>query len=155
MKEILLTQGQIAIVDDQDYEWLAKWKWCAVRRKNSYYALRHEGVRMAQKNIFMHRVITNSSDGMDVDHINGNGLDNRRSNLRICTHAENNKNRRKQKNNTTGFKGVSPSGRKYQAQISVNNKNIHLGTFSTPEDAAYAYDEAAKKHYGKFAKTNF
>lgn len=148
MKEISLTQGKVAIVDDEDYKWLAQWKWYC----HGKYAERGFPIR-----IKMHRVIINTPPGMETDHINGNGLDNRKSNLRICTHSENMMNQCVQKRSATGFKGVwfSKQHKKWRACIRNNKVHIHLGLFSTPEDAARAYDDAAKQVFGEFAKTNF
>jgi flagellar basal body rod protein FlgC len=105
----------------------------------------------------MHRLIMNTPDGMDTDHINSNGLDNRRQNLRICTHAENLANRKKQISNTSGYKGVSwdKSCKKWAANISICGKYKKLGRFTDLVEAARAYDAAAKEVYGEFAKPNF
>jgi len=105
----------------------------------------------------MHRVILDAPMNMLVDHINGNGLDNRRENLRICTNTENLRNRGKDRDNTSGYKGVviKKGEKKFRAQIRVNQKTIHLGSFSTPEEAARAYDDAAREYFGEFAWTNF
>jgi hypothetical protein len=154
MKEISLSRGQVALVDDVDYDFVNQWKWYASPSKNGrWYAVRMPTHCKMEK---MHRLIMNCPDGMTVDHINGDGLDNRRSNLRVCTEAENNRNRGKNINNTSGYKGVhvTPYG-KYAAAITAHGKQIRLGNFSTPEDAARAYDKAAKQHHGEFAWLNF
>src|SRR5690242_17796567 len=103
----------------------------------------------------MHRVIMNASADIHVDRINGDGLDNRRENLRLCTRDENMMNRRKNSNNSSGYKGVDRNKGKWRAYIQVDKKWIHLGYFSTAEQAAHAYDNAAKKYFGEFANTNF
>jgi hypothetical protein len=152
MKEIELTQGYVAIVDDEDYEYLSQWKWFASRNATGrYYAVRNEG----KNQIRMHREILKAPKGMEVDHINTNTLFNVKKNLRICTRAENAKNLSKPKNNTSGYKGVSRDRRKWKAYIGLNNKKIHIGMFSSPKEAARAYDEKAKELFGKFAKLNF
>ena len=107
MKRIPLTRGMYAIVDDEDYEYLNQWKWGARKDHNAFYAVRGVEVNGRCEAILMHRVIADAKEGDEVDHGNGNGLDNTRKNIRICTHAENAKNRRLNKNSTTGFKGVS------------------------------------------------
>lgn len=157
MKEIKLTQGQVALVDDEDYEYLNQWKWCANRSIGGYYAVRTDKQKADQKRetICMHRLILNAPKGLQVDHINHNTLDNTKQNLRICTNSQNQMNR-------------SPCGKsKYlgvtyyrnntclRASIKANNKSIHLGYFKTEEEAAHAYDEAAKKYFGEFANLNF
>jgi hypothetical protein len=151
-KQIELTQEKYAIVDDEDFEWLNKSKW----HYDTRYA-RRAGTYGFGK-IFMHREIARPGRAV-VDHINGNTLDNRKENLRICEQAENIKNKTIQKNSTSGYKGVSiVKGKKrdkWTAMISINNQMTYLGTFSTPEDAARAYDSAANENYGRFAKTNF
>lgn len=155
MKEIKITQGKIALVDDDMFEFLNQWKWVALRGKNTWYAWRSEGGHSGRKTFHMHRIIINAPEGMQVDHANGDGLDNRRENLRLCTNSQNQHNTRKRKDNTVGFKGVIKDGRKYIAVIHVEGETFRLGSFYDPKEAAHAYDEAAKKHYGDFAKTNF
>lgn len=101
------------------------------------------------------RAIMNAPDGMVVDHINGNPLDNRRANLRICTVKENNWNRRRRIGGSSGFKGVVRVGTRWRAIIWPNGKQIYLGSFAEPEEAARAYDRAAREEYGEFACLNF
>ena len=117
------------------------------------------GVKIQRRRfaLFVHRLIMDAPKGMHVDHINGNPLDNRKSNLRICTHAENQRNRGANKNNTSGYKGVhwSKTTKKWRAEIRHDNKSIHMGYFKTPEEAARAYDKKAKELHGEYAYLNF
>lgn len=154
-KLIPLTFGQHAIVDAEDFAWLSHWDWFAAKRPDGkFYAVRTSEDR---KRIRMHRVILDCASGEEGDHKNGNTLDNRRENLRKCTHLQNGRNRLKSKNNTSGFKGVTwhTCGNKWLAQIRVNYKTISLGHYDDPVEAARAYDAAAKLHFGEFAKVNF
>jgi len=104
----------------------------------------------------MHELIMNPGMGQEIDHKNGNGLDNRRDNLRICTHANNMCNRRIGKNNKSGYKGVyfTKSGNAWRSKLRFKGRNINLGNFKKPIDAAIAYDNAAMKYFGEFARTN-
>lgn len=153
MKRIPLTQGKYAIVDDEDFEELSKVRW--------YYDYRYAARNLPrcnkiQRTIRMHQVVMQTPKGMDTDHINGNKLDNRRENLRICARSQNHANKNKLSNNTSGFKGVTFDKRlqKWLAQIYIQNKKIYIGVFEKTEDAARAYNKAAKKYFGKFAKLN-
>ena len=163
MKTISLTQGKVAIVDAADYKWLNQWKWRAYRGNSSYtfYAVRWTPKIKHKRSLeFMHRLILglHNTDDTHSDHINGDGLDNRRANLRLCNHCENMRNRRINSNNKAGFKGVHiykiDCNKPYRAQIKVNNRKVHIGHYETAEAAARAYDVAALKHHGRFASTN-
>lgn len=155
LKRIKLTQGKVALVDDKWFPYLSQFKWQARydRTTDAWYAARQE----RRKFIYMHREILNAPIGLHVDHINGDRLNNTEENLRLATSAQNSWNRDKNKNNTTGYKGVTrEKGRKkVRAQIRVNGKHIHLGWFDDPRDAALVYDQAVRKYYGKFGCTNF
>src|SRR3990167_296143 len=159
MKEIPLTNGPIAIVDDEDFEFLNQWQGHSVRG----YAPRREyftekKYHYKSRSFRMHRIILNAPDGYEVDHINGNPLDNRKSNIRICTRQQNMRNVKLSTKNTSGYKGVSWSaiGKKWMAYISYGNKKTkYLGYYTDKKDAAYAYDSAAKVMFGEFAKLNF
>lgn len=155
-KQIVLTQGKFAIVDDHRFEYLNQFNWHAIQVRNTgkWYAQRAV-CKHPQKNITMHREIMNAPDGTQVDHRDGDGLNNVDENLRECTNTQNTRNRGKQRNNTSGFKGVYSHRGKYRAKIWVDNKIIHLGVFNTAEEAAHARDEAAIKYHGEFAWTNF
>lgn len=156
MREIILTQGKVALVDDADYEYLNQWKWHAHKRGNTFYAVRKAPrVNGKQSAIQMHQMII--GNGIDsIDHRDGNGLNNTRANLRLATHQQNMFNKRIHKDNTSGLKGVSwhkPSD-KWQAQIGVGGKQKYLGSFATPEEAGRAYDAAALEYHGEFAYLN-
>ena len=157
MKKIPLTQGYYALVDDKDFEWLSELKWSVNRKRHSLYA-QHAKMRSGKGKIFyMHRLIMNAPKGKQVDHINGNTLDNTRSNLRICSSSENLCNRKAPRQNTSGFKGVSwfERDKKWRARIGAKCKQKTIGYFDTKEEAAKAYDLMAKKLHGSFARLNF
>lgn len=149
MKEILLTQSKVAIVDDEDYDYLMQWSWCY----SGGYANRYFHKKMKSKSISMHRAIMKTPEGMETDHINHNKLDNRRRNLRICDRFQNRHNRPRQRNNTSGHKGVSwyKKSNKWRVQITFHGKKIHVGVFVNIEDAAKAYQNKAKELFGEFA----
>lgn len=152
MKEIPLTQGKVALVDDDDYERLAQFKW---GRHTRGYAVRKEMRDGKKVAILMHRVICNAQPGEIVDHIDGDVSNNSKANLRLCSHSENMYNRRLlAKNNTSGYKGVSRKKKGWEARIGAGGRFIHLGCFATPEEAAAQYNLAAITYHGEFARLN-
>jgi hypothetical protein len=156
MKKIPLTQGKAAIVDDENFSGLSAFRWRAQKSSSGkYYACRSENWKRGKRpTTHMHREVLRPKDGEQVDHINGDTLDNRRENLRICGQLQNSYNRTSQKNNTSGFKGVSELRGKFVAYIAYNGKQRHIGCFDTAAEAASAYDEAALKFHGEFASLN-
>lgn len=158
MREIPLTQDKIALVDDEDYEQVMQYKWHAQNIENCWYATANIRVKGARKSLRMHRLLLNLSfgDRRQVDHINHSGLDNRRSNMRICTNAENRRNRRASKK-ISEYLGVSwrRTNCKWVAQITTKNHVINLGSFMLEDCAALAYDFAALKYHRDFANFNF
>jgi hypothetical protein len=151
-KLIQLTQGKVAIVDDEDFEELNKFRWYCDRK----YAVRDITSQGIRDRVYMHRLIANAPDHLEVDHINGDGADNRKENLRLCTHAENSRNRRAQKNNTTKYKGVwfSKRDNRFVAETRLNGKKITIGFFKTAEEASEAYKAKVLEIHGAFANTN-
>jgi AP2 domain/HNH endonuclease len=156
MKTIPLTQGLCALVDDEDYEELSKYKWYAVKAPKTYYAYRNIRInKLKQKQIGMHQHLLGFKAGFEIDHINHNGIDNRRENLRWATDAQNSANKPRQMNNSSGVKGVYFDTRKsrWRARLMVKGRRIHIGTFSSLIDAEKAYREAAEDILGEFACT--
>lgn len=155
MKKIRLTKNIYAVIDNDMYAKLSKYNWRGVKAKEQWYAycLDDKG-----KVIYMHRQIMGlkRKDGKEVDHINHNTLDNRKQNLRICTHAENIRNQ-KIKRYSSKYKGVywDKFNKKWKVQIMYNYKNYNLGRYILEEEAAKAYDKAAKELFGEFALLNF
>lgn len=146
VKEIICQNGERCVVDAALFDYLNQWRW----RVRHGYASRETRASGKPKTILMHRVIAETPDGMWTDHRNRNRLDNRKSNLRVCTPSENSANR--ENNNRTGYKGVyQMTTKKWYAQIKVGGKTRHLGCFSTPEKASRAYQSAAKHVWGQFA----
>lgn len=153
---ITLGRGYEAIVDLEDVSTVAGFNWWAnVHARNIYATTAVRSIASGPTSIYMHRLIMNAPDDMQVDHISGNGLDNRRQNLRLCTISQNRFNQRKSIRNTSGFKGVSfhaQSG-KWRAMIGYKKKMKHIGLFDTPEDAHAAYCSTAKDLYGNFSRS--
>lgn len=160
MKEIQLTQGKVALVDDADYEWLIQWKWYAIKQKNSYYAVRHSArINGRQGRICMHKFILNvTENNLLVDHRDRDGLNNQRFNLRKATTAQNNRNKTSAKNSSSKYLGVrlcvdkrwTNEYKYWRAKISKND----LGSFPSEELAALAYNKAAIQMFGEFANLN-
>ncbi len=155
MKVINLTQGQLALVDDEDFLWLSQWKWYAAKGPKTFYARRllprdNSGKRIC---VGMHSLIM----GKDCDHIDFNGLNNQRDNLRLASRSQQTAHMRGRSDNTTGYKGVvwSKYHGKWQAQTMLSGKRKHLGYFGTVIEAAHAYDKAALEYFGEFAFLNF
>jgi len=154
IRYIPLTRGLFAIVDAEDYEWLSRYKWSVQPSANhgTYYAKRGYRGRL----VLMHREIMKPPRGMFVDHMNGNGLDNRRCNLRICTPEQNSCNRSKQRNARHKFIGVHPCGQDtYVAIVDHNGKRYREGPFDDEVEAARARDRLALQLHGPYARLNF
>ena len=151
-RRIRLTRGKYAIVDDEDYYRLGRYKWYAHKTRSKYYAVRRR--KEHPRSVLMHREIIKVEEGFFVDHINHNGLDNRRANLRPATPAQNNYNRRIVfKNKTSKYKGVRRHRSKWQANI-FKGKKIYIGSFDNEDEAARAYNEKAKELFGEYARPN-
>jgi hypothetical protein len=158
VKEIPLSRGMVALVDDEDFGRVSAFKWCAKEGRHTFYGIRNtrrnDGGRTMQP---LHRFILGLTDPKrQTDHINGNGLDNRRANLRDCTVAQNMANRGPASHNTSGIKGVYwfPQGKRWSAQIKANGVSKFLGYFHTKAEAAEVYAKAARELHGEFANTD-
>lgn len=147
MKEIPLTNGDISFVDDEDFDRIAAHNWYSLGRG------KYARTRIGSRFVLMHRMIIEAAEAEVVDHINGNRLDNRKGNLRICTHKQNTMNVATK--SKLGVKGVFKSGKNWAARIRVDGKIIYLGSHLSKEKAAFIYDQAAKKYFGEFARLNF
>lgn len=160
MKRVPVNKGKyFAIVDNEDYDWICKFTWTIAGKKQRQgkYArtviYRLDGSR---EEVYMHRMIMKATRGTLVDHLNMNGLDNRKSNLRLCTTAQNSMNRKVPKSNRSGYKGVyyrsDNQTNPYDAKITFNGKRIHIGCYRTAKDASDAYYAKAKELFGDFAR---
>ncbi|QKW95336.1 AP2 domain-containing protein [Ralstonia phage RPZH6] len=148
MAEIKTKKGEVILVDDEDFEWLSKWRWWV--EKNGYARCRVDG-----KNVSMHRLILGlTGPSIHADHKNGEKLDNRRDNLRACTISQNTQNRKRNAEKIVPLKGVTPqtSGKGYTARIQCGGRSRHLGTFETAELAHEFYCLAADMLHGEFAR---
>jgi hypothetical protein len=155
MKEIPLTQGYEAIVDDDDYEDLVQFKWHIHKDQWNIYASHYLPSGRGQES--MHRRILNAQRGQQVDHINHNGLDNRKENLRFCTNAQNQMNQKKHRNCGSKFRGIywHKGDRAWRTHIKIEGKQRTIGHFKSELEAARAYDVKAKEAFGEFANLNF
>ncbi len=153
--KIPLTQGKFAIIDDEDYPLISSYKWYYDQIGYAATNLsRKKFGKQSHHTLRMHVLLLGKKNGYEIDHVNKNGLDNRRINIRLCRHAENIHNAKMRKDNTSGYFGVKRNGRNWCAQIWNNMKQINLGTYKTKTEAALAYNQAALKYHGEFAKLN-
>lgn len=160
MKKIKLTQGKCALVDDEDFEMLSRWKWCAAldKKTRSFRAMsnRHRWENIKPITMRMERIVIGAIEKQLVDHINHDTLDNRKINLHIVNHHQNGGNRKPKRNSKSGYKGVSWNKgiKKWQAQIRINYKLQNLHFSENPKECAEAYNKAAVKYFGEFAYLN-
>ena len=156
MKEIKLTQGKVSLIDDEDFELVSRHKWSTAKRGRTSYAKTNIYLNKKQVTLLMHTLITGKTQGLEMDHINHNGLDNRRCNLRHVTNIENHYNSRSRLNHSSIYKGVSwhkPTN-KWRGTIGQNGRQYHLGLFTSEKEAALAYNKEAIKIFGEFACLN-
>ncbi|MFA6445728.1 MAG: HNH endonuclease [Candidatus Paceibacterota bacterium] len=167
MKTILMKSGDIALIDDKDYDLVSKYNWSVAGNRYARAAAydtdeKDKNGHIKQRVIKMHRLIIGAKKNEFVDHINGNGFDNRRENLRICTMSQNMCNQKKSSANKSGYKGViamvgknhEKRNKKWLSYININKKRIYGGYFFTKEEAAEKYNEMAKKYHGNFSNLN-
>jgi hypothetical protein len=161
-KDLYLGNNIYTTVDDEDYYWLSQWNWNAVFIKNKFYVKRSKKKSILKSGVkyevFLHRVIMRCNDSnLVVDHIDGNSLNNQKSNLRICTKAENNRNTSSHKNSSSKYLGVTydKARNKWNAQLMVNGKRVLTKRYITEIEAAKAYDAAAALYVGIYANLNF
>jgi len=149
---LTLTRGYVAVVDAADVPLVNGGKWTALvsPKRHAVYACRS----VAGKMLLLHRLILAAPPGVEVDHIDGDGLNNRRANLRLCSHADNQKNKGPRSGSRSGLKGVSWDSRagRWRAEIAANGRRRWLGLFDDPAEAASAYEVAAKELHGEFAR---
>jgi hypothetical protein len=158
VREIPLTRGYVALVDDEDYDRVSQFKWRAQPVAVNGATANHYAITsLSGRTVFLHRFILNAPRGMEVDHRNRNGIDCRRNNIRLATTAQNQANRGRTQANRSGYKGVSWSEqrRKWLVQITCNGERRHVGRFDDPTEAALAYDRAARDAFGAFARLNY
>ena len=157
MKQIPLSRGLFALVDDSDYEELAKHKWHTTRQVNCFYARRNVYTKRKPKGILMHRAIMGDITGVSYDHIDGNGLNNQRNNLRVASYVQNSQNRAKKVNCISKYKGVTwhVPNQKWVARVGGDKKRYCVGYFYDEVEAAKAYDKKARELFGEFARLNF
>lgn len=151
-KQIPLSRGKFALVDDTDFDWLNQWEWCATA--GGYAMRRVTNADGSSTYIYMHRLITGAGENVFADHINHDTLDNRRCNLRIATPGESMRNIRARQGRSSVFKGVTLTKGRWLARIQIDGRTVPLGVFLTQRDAALAYNEAAIRLHGEFAHLN-
>lgn len=156
MQEIPLTHGYVALVDDEDYERLRGYRWHAQSRRRLFYAFRYLSKHERPRAVAMHREVVGAGAGTQVDHANGNGLDNRRENLRFCNHAQNQANRHSQVPHSSRFRGVSRDRKTglWHPCLKVDQHTQHLGYYADEVTAARVYDAVALEIFGEFAYLN-
>lgn len=156
-KEIHLSQGKVAIVDDSDYELVSQYKWTTMHTpgRKTWYAYHSDWNKGNPRSIILHCFLMSAPKGTEVDHIDGDGLNCQRHNLRMATRSENSHNVDKRCDNTSGYKGVMTNKRRWRFSIQSHGRRITKGGFKTAEDAARAYDAAAKILHGEYAYLNF
>lgn len=156
MKELKITKGKIVLIDDEDFEKVSQYNWISREGRNTSYAKAHIGSWKDRKFIHLHNLIMNTPAGCIVDHLDHNGLNNQKSNLRLCTNSQNSKNRTSW--GKSKYLGVSPRRQKdkisWKAEINSENKRKYLGVFESEEAAANAYNVAALELNGKYANLN-
>ncbi len=160
MRKIPVGKKHFALVDDGDYEWASQYRWRILKGRHTTYARRNRKQgESGPHTLLLHREIMQRAgawcSGLDIDHMDGNGLNNCRKNLRSATRSQNQANRGFSRNHVSGFKGVTACQGKWRARIGKAGRNVHLGHFLTKEDAARAYDRAAIEIYGEYARLNF
>ena len=152
MKKLRLTNGKYTLIDSEVHKSISAFSWNCSRNG---YACRAAKIGNKWTRVYMHRELARTPKGMSTDHINGNRLDNRKKNLRVCTHSENCKNRGNRIDNKTGYKGVFPYGNgRFRVKIKLDGKMLHVGLYDTADQAARAYNRKAKELFGKYARLN-
>ena len=157
MKELKLTKGYVAIVDDEDYETVSKWRWSATQCCNKIYARRTQKFGNKKVNIYLHRFLMNvhlCNSSVNCDHKDRDTLNNQKSNLRVCTKAENQRNKTKKKNAQSKFIGVVKARKNWAARITHEGKAVYIGTYQSEEEAAIAYNKKKIELHGEFANLN-
>lgn len=157
MREIPLANGKgVAVVDDEDFERVAAHRWTLMRQALGHREHRYALTQIDHVTVYMHRLVIGAPAGIRVDHVDCDGLNNRRANLRLCDQSQNGGNHRAWGRPTaSGFKGVHRVRKKWRAEIMVRRERFNLGNYETPEEAARVYDAAARHHFGAFARLNF
>lgn len=153
LARIPLTRGLVALIDAVDVPLVSGVNWCACPSRKTFYAHRTISRRGCQRKVILHRLLMAPPPGMHVDHVNGDGLDCRRENMRIVTLLQNNLNRGKRVTNKVGLKGVSQLGNRYRAEIQTDGVKTYLGLFATPEEAHSAYCAASETQHREYGRT--